>query len=111
MTKTAMTIVVASDCNAFMPPEWLLAGVVFQAGFCLPGRTVICGSVLTSLMTAQKIGGRNPARLPQNLLSMIVDIPRPSVQPLVRPASLCCLRYDGRNPYLPRLTPRHALPW
>src|SRR5271166_5321509 len=83
MTNTAMTIVVASDCSELMPPECLLAGSCFPAGWGSRGITVTCGSVLTSLMTAQKIRRQDRGRFPQNLLLMIVDTPRPFVQPPV----------------------------
>src|SRR5271165_2435680 len=109
MTNTAMTMVVANDCSQLMPPECALADVCFTTDGSVWGATVTCGSVLTSLMTTL-VRWRDLGRLPQNLLSVIVDSPKPFVQPPARLASWCCLRCDGRILCPLRRTQTRALP-
>ena len=73
----------------------------FPPVFVSAGRSLTCGSVRDFAHDGSEDSPEDRERLLQNLPSMIVDIPRPFVQPLARPASWCCPSLRRTNPLSP----------
>src|ERR1019366_2192207 len=86
MTKTAITIVVASDCSEFMPPEWLRAGWCAPEAFGSWTAASADDSVRTSFMMARRACWRYRCPVSQKPSLAIVENPKPPVQLFARPA-------------------------
>src|ERR1017187_1082993 len=99
MTKTAITIVMASDCREFMPPEGR------RAGWCGPEVFGSCvtvstdNSVRTCFMKVARTCSGYPFPLSQNLSLGIVENPKPPAQLVARPAFWYCPRRGGQSPF------------